>query len=42
LDFPGNYLDNRFGLFVFFENLKEQLHIEQEYKIRKKKSERKV
>jgi len=36
LGLPGYCPDDRFGLFVFFKSLKEQLHIEQEDKISKK------
>jgi len=36
LDLHGYCPDNLFGLFVFAESLKEQLHIEQEDKIRNK------
>jgi len=36
LDLYGYYPDNLFCVFVFFESLKEQLHLDQEDKIRKK------
>jgi hypothetical protein len=36
LDLHVYYPDNFVGIFVFFESLKEQLHIDQEDKIRKK------
>jgi hypothetical protein len=42
LGLNGYYPDNLFGIFVFSESLKEQLHIEQKDKFRKKRFKRKA